>query len=642
MRTPNGIRILLPAALCAVAAVPAAASARATPAGTAGPLPKLRAVSPLATAMPGARVPVRAVLKGRSVRTRLSYLLSANRRLSTSDVLLGGTTVPAVKAGHTVTVTRTLKFPARGKTGSWYLLTCLGAGAKPQCSAVPLPVLAKPSPRSVTVATDAGHAASLLTTASDGGTLTATGADGSTYALTVPAGALASDETITLTPVSALTGLRAGAPAAGAQISPDGLALLKPATLTITPAHPVPVADQIGYFWHATGRESGLYPPDPDPKSFTLTLNHFSGYELVDGNRVARKQLANQPTDLQERYADWVQAVADLRAAGNTGPAQDVLYSTLHDYLQTQFEAVIKPALAAAQTDDTLAFDALQRALTWAHQVQGLGGFGDEAAFVLQQMSAITDNALAQSVKRCSHNVAFTERVLYFARVRAALSLSSDANNLDALKLAEKCMQFQVDFTASTTENAGWQFLADVQVKDLKVPAIGIEAVNQLEKINPPPPPSTSVQYTRLAETTGAEGCAWSFGAPQEAEPFTVYRLSIDATLREVVGHNGHSMFQTPPPAISMEMTPGAYTEPFTVQCPHNSLPGVQKVYTGGWIVTHQSEVTPKGHWVLLNWTPGSDGILAQKSYDQTVTTPDGRGSIRQQSTLTIKYATGQ
>lgn len=89
-------------------------------------------------------------------------------------------------------------------------------------------------------------------------------------------------------------------------------------------------------------------------------------------------------------------------------------------------------------------------------------------------------------------------------------------------------------------------------------------------------------------------------------------------------------------------MSPGADTEPFTVQCPHDPpFSGAQKIFTGGWIVTHQSEVNSQGHYVLQNWTPASDGVLAQKTYDQTLSGGDGT-SITQQSTLTIKYATGQ
>lgn len=108
-------------------------------------------VSPLAAATPGARVPVRATLKGRSARARLTYLLSADRRPSASDRQLGSVAAAALRGGKTRIVTRTLTIPARGRIGSWYLLACVGAGAHPRCSAVPLPVLAKPNPRTLTI-----------------------------------------------------------------------------------------------------------------------------------------------------------------------------------------------------------------------------------------------------------------------------------------------------------------------------------------------------------------------------------------------------------------------------------------------------------------------------------------------------------
>ena len=73
----NRSRMLTALALCAAVAVPATASAAPTHQAKTGPVPKLQDVSPLAAAMPGAHVPVRATLRGRSAGTRLTYLLSA-------------------------------------------------------------------------------------------------------------------------------------------------------------------------------------------------------------------------------------------------------------------------------------------------------------------------------------------------------------------------------------------------------------------------------------------------------------------------------------------------------------------------------------------------------------------------------------
>ncbi len=58
---------------------------------------------------------------------------------------LGTVTVAAPWAGKTLAVTRTLTIPARVRIGSGFLLACLGAGTRPRCAAVPLPVLATPT-----------------------------------------------------------------------------------------------------------------------------------------------------------------------------------------------------------------------------------------------------------------------------------------------------------------------------------------------------------------------------------------------------------------------------------------------------------------------------------------------------------------
>ena len=61
-----------------------------------------------------------------------------------------------------------------------------------------------------------------------GGALNATGSDGTAFTLMVPAGALAMDEQISMTPVSSISGLPAGASpehTLGVSLEPDGLEL---------------------------------------------------------------------------------------------------------------------------------------------------------------------------------------------------------------------------------------------------------------------------------------------------------------------------------------------------------------------------------------------------------------------------------
>lgn len=624
-------RLTVIAALLGAAALPAGA--------TAATLPKLATVAPLAAAWPGEQLHVVAVLSGRvrrSSRTRLQYLLSRDRRPGGSDRALGkARAIPALAAHRTRRTTSVIAIPGRAKLGRWYLLACLGGASGRRCVSVPLPILAKPSARHVSVVTDPGHAATQRISAAAGGTVTATGADGSHYTLVLPANALISDETISLTPVTGVRGLRGhGRPAAGVQLGPDGLLLLKPATLTITPAAGVPVARQIGYAWHGSGLQSGLYPPTLDTKSFTLRLAHFSGYELIDGSARDRASLANQPTNVQDRWADVEAAAAAARAAGETPAAEERYAQAMHDYLQTQYDAVVKPQLDAAVGDDTLADAALQTGLSWARTASVLGaGFDAEQRYVMDAMAKILDNAIKAAAARCdAGQIAFVQRMLSIARIRAVLGLSEPSADLDAV---QKCLQFRLDFTANSTMVAGYTFTSTVEVKDLAISAFGAASTTGEQ------PVSRSVTYT--SETASGDDCVWSFGAPEERVPFTVYSLSVDASLREVIGANGQATFDTPPPSFTLDMAPGSYLEPATVQCPgdeNGPTPTSVATYLTGWLVTHQADQSAPGHYALTGWSPGTDGEIAQLHFDRTATDPGCDGcSFSQQSTFVLRHA---
>jgi hypothetical protein len=627
-------RLALIAALGAAAALPASAGAAT--------LPKIATVAPLADAWPGAHVPVAAVVRGggaRSGRTRIQYLLSRDGRLGRGDRALGRAhAIPALAPHRSRRSTSVITIPARTRLGRWYLLACVGSGARRRCVSVPLPILAKPSARGVTVLADPAHAATQRIAAATGGTVTATGADGSRYTLVLPANALISDETISLTPVTGLRGLRGhGRPAAGVQLSPDGLVLLRPATLTIAPARGVPVARQIGYSWHGSGRESGLYPPTLDANSFTMRLVHFSGYELIDGGAADRASLANQPTNVQDRWAEVEAAAAAARAGGDTPAATARFTRAMHDYLQTQYDAVVKPQLEAAMGDDTLAYAALQAGLAWAHNAAVLGaGFAAEQRYVTDAMVTILDNAIRASAARCdAGQIAFVQRMLAIARIRAVLGSPESNADLDAI---QKCLQFRLDFTANSTMNAGWVWKSTVEVKDLGISALAGPAASGAGSVTAP------VKYTSQTEVSHGAGCVWSFGATQEQEPFTVYSLSLDASLREVIGSGGRATFQTPPPSFTLDMSPGTYFESAQGHCPGAKMPLTTDklaTYFGSWYWTHRGEATGTNRYVLTGWSAGGGGQLAQLHFDRTVPAPGCPCSWSQQSTFIIRQAAG-
>ncbi|MEP7132217.1 MAG: hypothetical protein ABI914_03570, partial [Acidobacteriota bacterium] len=136
-----------------------------------------------------------------------------------------------------------------------------------------------PAGLSVTAHTDANRAVTSVIPAA-GGTLSTTAADGTVFTLTIPAGALLSDEEITMTPVTAVDGLplTPGLTAA-VQFAPEGLRFYEAATLLIAPPAPIAASDEVTFAWRGTGEEFILYPPDPlAASSISLSIFHLSGY----------------------------------------------------------------------------------------------------------------------------------------------------------------------------------------------------------------------------------------------------------------------------------------------------------------------------------------------------------------------------
>jgi len=110
----------------------------------------------------------------------------------------------------------------------------------------------------VTPTPDTKAASTEVVSSASGATLSATGADGTRFTFHIPPDALLSDETVTLTPVSALHGSPLGSLVGAVSVTPDGLELNKQGTLTITPGHPAPA--QAGFVAAFGGRDFSLYP----------------------------------------------------------------------------------------------------------------------------------------------------------------------------------------------------------------------------------------------------------------------------------------------------------------------------------------------------------------------------------------------
>jgi hypothetical protein len=212
-----------------------------------------------------------------------------------------------------------------------------------------------------------------------GGYVSASGADGTLYRLEVPEGALLSDERISLIPVTAVKGLPLnGGSVAAVHLKPEGLRLLKPATLHIRAGGDVPVAEQVGFAYFGNGKDAHLYPLTRNRSRIELPIFHFSGYGFGragpnDPGRSALQHAADKEARLASRVAEAINKDR-AKPEGERSAATEILV----EYLAQYYQEVLRPLMKIAETDERMAECAIQRALSWERQMQLLGVVKDD------------------------------------------------------------------------------------------------------------------------------------------------------------------------------------------------------------------------------------------------------------------------
>ncbi|HEY8491482.1 MAG TPA: hypothetical protein VIO14_10875, partial [Dehalococcoidia bacterium] len=235
-----------------------------------------------------------------------------------------------------------------------------------------------------------------------GGSLRATGADGTTFQLDVPAGALAVDTLIRMTPVSRLDGMPFGSAPYAVQLEPDGLQFYDFATLTITPSQEIPVDQQIPFSYKGTGQNLALALPVVDSRQIQVRLLGFSGYGVTKGLLAeiepVRARLGGEAESrLQsELAAHLIQARQAQLLGGEAGDFD------MDGWLRRYREQVLRPRLAAAGESCAAARLAIQTVLALERQSQILGGaanVGDDTLRSLAQTAA--DVCLKEEYELC-------------------------------------------------------------------------------------------------------------------------------------------------------------------------------------------------------------------------------------------------
>jgi hypothetical protein len=300
------------------------------------------------------------------------------------------------------------------------------------------------------VVLDDARAASGVATA-EGGSVTATGADGTTYTLDVPAGALDGDETITLTPLTAVGGFTVGeAILAGVDAEPSGLVFTKPATLSIVLPHP-PAARLAGFTYEGDGTEFAGTLVATAGRTARIQVGHFSGFGAgTEHSPELTAILSRSPSHASQSFADQFLALADQ------GVSDPAAYA---DVVRRWYARVVRPGLAGAVGSDPRLRQALRDYDQWLLVVQqgpfvlGLGfdldtALAPERSDALGLIAAALRDAVARADARClaQHSLAEAETALEWQVIAAAADVDTPANALDLdTVLGGLCLEAQYD-----------------------------------------------------------------------------------------------------------------------------------------------------------------------------------------------------
>jgi hypothetical protein len=361
----------------------------------------------------------------------------------------------------------------------------------------------------------------VLTT--DGGTLAATAANGTRFTLTIPRKALLGPEEITLAPVVSLTGLPAGAsPIAAAALGPDGLLLLQPATLEITPPSPVDPKSSFPVAWSAGGEDLHLHPLMPRSGGIRFQVSHFSGFAIASGSDAALNDiLQKEPQECGDRYfREITQALeANRRAAlmGEEGGISEVIERFIQ-LSQSYFAEVIQPIAAEVSKDDAIlpcvkaelaTFERTFRLLAGDSLAQSLFARPLEDAW--REVYQATAVAFDRAAQRCRRNESPIFQLQLMASISGFLANAGQETLLPAgagasLVECSRALEFEVDIETTIENTYREQGLGnDVSSSSTTVKASKIRVVYNAQRSGQAGPPTfMSLQKAPLDATVTA------------------------------------------------------------------------------------------------------------------------------------------
>lgn len=484
---PAARALTLTVVASALAALPSGSSG-----ATARPDLAVASVTAPASVVRGATVRLRDVTtnksSARAARSTTRYYLSTDKAFSRTDRLLGGHDVAALAPRTKRAGAVTVRVPATTAVRSYWVLACADArkrvresreGNNCRAAGQQLRVTApKPPPTGPTFPMPADPLApveSHLQTAQavtatayphEPTTIVATAVDGTTYTLTVPAGALLSQQDITLTPVTSVDGLPlSGGLVAGVQIEPHGLMLFAPAELAIRADDAGPIGQQVPLLFHEDGEDLHRYPvalPEPgdDADTIRMTLTHFSTPgvglgSLTDMNAVDAAVPARLIAQAEALMAEASRRAREADASGQEPPPADWAEDVV-TIMNAYFDQVVTPHLRDAVSSPALVPMAIAEAIAWSRNSQLMGDTTNPRhQDVVEWVARLLEVYLDWQWDKCTqqHELKAVRELVRVSRIAANMSLPIAEEAFDK---GLQCGTFEVRLLSTVTESRSW------------------------------------------------------------------------------------------------------------------------------------------------------------------------------------------
>jgi hypothetical protein len=318
--------------------------------------------------------------------------------------------------------------------------------------AIPMPIPDEPNPLTVTPLLDENQAVESVLPAA-GGMLQAE-SGGVRYTLTIPEGALMSDQDVRLIPVKSIEGLPMSGGLLGAvQLEPEGVRFLKPVMLQIEVPGGFDAGGATGFAYHGSGQEFHLIPAFAGGNTLQIEVWHFSGY---GGGAAAPEdidqQRQNPPTSAEDRLN---QEVSDILSKSKAEGA-DIPVDQLEPILRAFLLNVILPNLKAAETNDQMVDAAAGQLLSFHRSLDLLGmeeRFMQELARAYSSLEKGLKNAFDKAYDRCVDKPDVMEAATMLRRLNE-IQLLGGMSSFEAGEYSienkfghlQNCLTFQLKF----------------------------------------------------------------------------------------------------------------------------------------------------------------------------------------------------